>query len=371
MAVYGGAETVIIKLAQYLTKKGIENAILTLSVSSKLLETFRDLRLITPTKTYPYNIRSTSFYNAIGLVNEITGLRILFRKNVDSFDVVNVHNFPATWSLFPIRKPHVWMCNEPPELWHNPNPSIPLRILRDLGVVCDKIIVHKSIGSICVADELSAKRVKERYNMQPKIVYYGIEYEFFSSGNGKKVSQRFNLHNNFVLLQVGWLSPQKNQLKSIKAMEQLRSDIPNIKLVLAGSGGNPYEKTLKEYVYTRGLEKYVIFTGHLRKEIIRDLYHACDIVLSPVKSQGGWLAPFEALCASKPIIVSPSMTASNIIRKEKIGTVINDLAKAVGDIYNNPQPHYDMARRGKHWVADNLNWDTFCQRMLAVFESVL
>jgi len=371
MVVYGGAETVIIKLAQYLTKKGIENAILTLSVSSELWEVCKDLDLITPARKYPYTIRSTSFFNALGLVNEIIGLRDLVRKNVGLFDVVNVHNFPATWSLFPIPKPCVWMCNEPPELWHNPNPSISLRILRDVGVTCDKIIVDKSINSICVADEFSAKRVTERYNIQPKIVYYGVDYEFFSNENGKEVLQKFNLHNNFVLLQVGWINPQKNQLESIKAIEQLRNDIPDIKLVLAGSGGNPYEKMLKEYVHKKRLEKHVVFTGHLSKEIIRDLYHTCDIVLSPVRSQGGWLAPFEALCASKPIIVSSSMTAATIIEREKIGIVTNDFAKAIWDVYNNPTLYYDMARRGKRWVADNLSWDTFGQRIVEVFESVL
>lgn len=371
MMVHGGAETVVTNLAICLTKRGIENAILTLSVSDNVLKISEGLRFITPDKKYVYKMRSVSFLDAIGLVNEIVALRALVRKNIEFFNVINVHNFPATWSIFPNRKPCVWMCNEPPDLWHNPNPSIPLKVLRDIGVACDRLIVSKSISAICVADEFSAKRVIERYGRQPKIIHYGIDYDFFSSGDERQVSQRFDLYNNFVLLQVGWISPQKNQLESIKAVERLRSDIPNIKLILAGSGQNPYGKILREYVYTKGLEKYVVFTGHLSKKIIRDLYHACDLVLSPVRSQGGWLAPFEALCASKPIIVSPSMTASSIIRKEKIGTVTNDFAKAIWDIYNNPRPYHDTARRGKRWVADNLNWDTFCQRMLAVFESVL
>lgn len=371
MMVYGGAETVVTKLAIYLTKRGIENAILTLSISSDLLNVCKGLHLITPSKKYVNKIRTASFFNAIGLVNEITALRIYTRKYIDFFDVINVHNCPATWSIFPHQKPCVWMCNEPPDLWHNLKPSPPLRILRNIGVACDRLIISKSISAICVGDEISAKRVIERYGRQPKIIHYGIDYDFFSSGDKEQVLQRFDLHDAFVLLQVGWISPQKNQLESIKAVEQLRKDIPNIKLVLAGSGGNSYEKMLKEYVHMKGLEKYVIFTGHLPKLVIRDLYHACDLSVFPIRTQGGWLAPFEALCASKPIIVSPSMTAATIIEREKIGVVTNDFAKAVWDVYNDSSPYYDMARRGKRWVADNLSWDMFCQRMVEVFESVL
>jgi glycosyltransferase involved in cell wall biosynthesis len=264
------------------------------------------------------------------------------------------------------------MCNELPELWNNPNPLPPLRILRDIGVVYDKYFVKKYVDAICVSDEINAKRIIRRYGMQPHIVHYGIDYDFFSIGNENRPSQKFNLHNAFIVLQVGWLSPQKNQLESIKAVEKLRDKIPHIKLILVGSGhGYLYETMLKSYVSKKGLNNHVIFLGHQPREEVRDLYHACHILVHPVGEQGGWLTPFEALCASKPIIVSPSMNAASIIEKEKIGIATNDLAKAILDVYNNPKPYQDMARRGKRWVADNLSWDKFGQRMVEVFESVI
>jgi len=371
MVVYGGAETVIIKLAQYLTKKDVENAILTLSVSPELFEVCKNLRLITPARKYPYILRSTSFFNAVGLVNEIVGLRTLLRKNVNSFDIVNVHNFPATWSLFPTYKPCVWMCNEPPDLWNNPTPSAPLRILRDIGWQVDKIIINKSVTSICVADEFNAKRVLERYGKQPEIIHYGVDYDFISKGNRKSMLDKFCLENKFVLLQVGWITHQKNQLESVNVVKRLKDDIPNIKLILAGSDRSPYARILKEYIRKYNLENHILLTGHLSKESIRDLYHACDVLLHPVRHQGGWLAPFEALCASKPIIVSREMTASDIIEREKIGVVTDNFVEAVLNIYNNPKKYLNMAKKGKQFVANELSWEKFCERMLKVFERII
>ena len=371
MEVYGGAETVVIRLAQYLMKMGIENTILTLSLSPRLLDICKGLKMIIPRGKHQYALRSTSFFSAMGLIDEIVGLRKLVHDNVQSFDVVNVHNFPATWSLFPSHKPCVWMCNEPPELWHNFKPSVPLKLLRDMGVAYDKVVVRHSINSICVADESSAKRISERYSRKSHVVHYGVDYDFFSKGYGENALQRFGLRNCFVLLHVGWITPQKNQLESIHVVRRLKSRIPHVKLVLAGLGENAYERMLKKYVRARDLDKHVVFTGLISKEVIRDLYHACDALISPVVDQGGWLAPFEAMCAEKPVVVSSSMTASALIQREKIGIIAEDYADAVWQLYQNADSCSEMSARAKRFVVQNLGWDSFGQRMLKVFEETL
>jgi len=371
LAIYGGAETVIIKLAQYLKKKGVENAILTLSISPQLLDNHNDLAFITPEKKYSYKVRSINFFSAMGLVNEILGLRTLIRKNVLSFDVINVHNFPATWSIVSMNRPCVWTCNEPPDLWNNPTPSLPLRAARDIGWQVDRIMVNNYITSICVADEFNANRVLERYGRQSEIVPYGIEYDFFCKGDKESAVYKFDLEGKFVLLQVGYISPQKNQLESINWVKRLKEHIPNIKLILAGSDTSPYARMCKAYVLRNNLENYVVFTGHLSKDSIRDLYHACDILLHPVLQQGGWLAPFEALCASKPIVVSCKMTASNMITKEKIGVVTDNFIHAVFDIYKNPDKYLNMARKGKQFVAKELTWEKFCEKTIRILEKAI
>jgi 1,2-diacylglycerol 3-alpha-glucosyltransferase len=235
----------------------------------------------------------------------------------------------------------------------------------------DKMVVKKYVSHICVADEFNAERFEKIYGIRPTIVPYGIDYEFFSKGNGKRARKIFNLdEKDFVLLQVGMLTPLKNQLESIKVVRNLENRIPNIKLILAGYGEEEYVKILKNYVQDFRLERHVIFTGHLARTIVRDLYAACDVCLFPVKSQGGWLSPFEALCAGKPIVVSTQMTAADIINKNKIGIVTDDFTRVVLDMYNNPAKYRRMAMRGKMWVKENLNWNNFCQRMLEIFERV-
>lgn len=354
--IYGGAELLIVRLANYLTGKGIKNALLTTSITPEVKADLKGTDMIIKKKSMP---------NVIG---EILALQKGVRDNLNNFDVINVHNFPAELSIFPFHKPCVWMCNEP-ELYLSLklNISFRTRLLYSSLWPFDRFVVRHYIKSVAVADEFNANRFKSLYKIEPYIINYGIDYKLFAQGEPEKAIERFGLFNDFIIIHVGMLTPFKNQLESIKTIEKLKGIIPNIKLVLAGEGEFEYKSMLGRYIQERNLSMNVIFTGHLRREELRDLYHACHVLLHPVKSQGGWLSPFEALCARKPIVVSSEMTAADIIKNEKIGIVTDNFDEAIIDIYKNPDIYKGMAEKGEKWVRDNLSWDSFCEKMLGLF----
>ena len=157
-------------------------------------------------------------------------------------------------------------------------------------------------------------------------------------------------------------------MESLLTLEKLKGRIPNIKLVLAGLGEKRYEEQLRSYARKKKLEKNIVFTGHVSRKIVRDLYKACDVALFPTKAQGGWLSPFEALCSGRPIIVSRSLTSSDIIKRNGLGIVTDDFAGAVLEISRNRGKYDAMADRGRLWVRKNLTWDRFCGKMVKLFE---
>lgn len=372
MGLYGGAETVIKELGCHLNRLGAANRIVTLNISDEVEKICGSLDIVTPKEKFPYKFRSSGFWSSVGVVNEIKVLRQLVKKHAGEFDVINAHNFPANWVCGGLGKPVVWMCNEVPDFYNNPQQSLAIRLLRRAGIGLDAYIVNKDVGAICVADEFNAGNVARRYQRTPEIIHYGIEYDFFSRDEGKdEVLQKYGLTKNFVLLQVGMLSPEKNQLKSIEALEALKKDIPNAKLVLAGRPQHPYDKMLKHYVEEKRVQADVIFTGHIAKSLVRSFYHACHVALFPVKSQGGWLSPFEALCAGKPIVVSSTMGAASIIKKENIGVVSDDLLRTVKDVADKYDFYLSAAGKGREWVRENLNWEVYSRKMLAVFKKCL
>jgi glycosyltransferase involved in cell wall biosynthesis len=209
------------------------------------------------------------------------------------------------------------------------------------------------------------------YGIEPHIDNYGIDCEFFSQPGKIRTKHEMRLDNKFVILHVGMLTPFKNQLESLRTIKKLKNKIPNLLLVMAGHWIETYKEQLDEYIRLYNLEDLIAFTGHISREKLRDFYYACDVLIHPIKSQGGWLSPFEALCAGKPVVVSQDMTASDILSKENIGIVSNQYDDVVMDIYRNPDKYAEMANKGAIWVKENLTWDKFCDGMVTVFDNVL
>ncbi|HOX40660.1 MAG TPA: glycosyltransferase family 4 protein [bacterium] len=365
---YGGAELVVDKLSQYLLRNGHECVVATLSVSPEMRKRLSGLEFITSKRSFSDGPKSTSLKGALSLFGEIFELRRLIKAAARNFDVINVHNFPTTWAAAGVGKPVIWMCNEPPDLWNNPNPGLALKIIRVVGGFVDRLIVRRFIVTSVVADENNGANFEKRYGKVPAIDNYGIDYAFFSQGKkNESLIKKYGLSDKFVLIQVGMLTEPKNQLDTLKAFLSVSKKVPRAVLVLAGKGGTDYEQKLISFIESNNISDRVIFTGQVDQGVVRDLYASADLALFPVKTQGGWLSPFEALSAGVPVVVYPTMGAAAVIEKNKLGTVSPDLAKAIMINYRDRKAARERARQSQIWIRDNLIWDNFGGRMVDVF----
>lgn len=354
--VYGGGEKLVVRLCNYLSDNGVENAVLT---TSMMPEVRRDL------KATDVLIAENRHCTAVG---EVMALCRGVRKHGGQYDVLNPHNYPAEAAALFSSKPAVWMCNEPELHLYLKYGSFhyKYRLFLRVMVPFEKLAVRRMARSV-VADRFNAERFKDIYGCIPAIINYGIDVDYFSVGDRGAARQELGLGNDFVLLHVGMATPFKNQMASLKTFNVLSRTIPEIRLVIAGSWQENYKRELDAFIKSTGLGDRVTFTGHVCSDTLRQWYYASDALLHPIKSQGGWLSPFEALCAGTPIIVSSEMTASDVIKKQGMGVVSDDYVSAVLDIYKNRDAHRERAQRGAAWARHNLSWGSFGKGMLDEF----
>ena len=300
-------------------------------------------------------------------------LRKHLRKSLNHFDVINVHNYPAELCTFPHVKPVVWMCNEPPEV------AVDVRLQNTPAISCKRLVyraalkierqvVRKYVTAAVVADEFNNRRFERLYGFSPSIVNYGIDCNYFSE---KPMRPPENRNPGFTLLHVGMITPLKNQLASVGALQALKGAIPGLHLILAGQEEGSYADSVRAFIRNQGLGERVTFTGHVDRQTLRRLYYSSDVLLHPVKSQGGWLSPFEALCAGLPVIVSREMTASKIIEANELGIVTDNLPEAILEIFRDQTKYRDMAAAASLWTKRHLSWDMFSEKMLSVFYSAV
>ena len=356
MSLYGGAEVVIVRLANYLQEYGHYVSILTLCVKDRV--EYSGLTFILPDKTkdrIEYRLRG-SFDTLAEVYHMYRALQNLCAMHVDVFDVINVHNFPAIWSV-PQDKKVIWMCNEIPDLYHNHHISKFINPLLNIGRYGDRLITRTKHAVAVVADTRMAKIFEHRYNFKPTIIPYGIDYEFFSAA---ETHVQTALWKKFIVIHPAIISPSKQQLKVLEAINVLRYDIPNIRVIFVGKyeHDDKYMQVLLKYIEQQGLEPYVRFTNNVDKAILLKLYSAAHVAIFPGRGQGSWLGPFEALAAGKPIIVSPNLTCSELIREKNLGIVSDDLVTSIKTLERNSA----QLTEAREFVKNELTWDKFCDK---------
>lgn len=331
--IYGGAEILIAKLSKYLSKRN-DISILTTQMSNEIKKDFNGIEIF-----------------------EIREMREWLQNYYGLYDVINSHNHPCELLLYPKEKSHIWMMNEPPEI-----------VLRGGSLPSNqRDIVRESVDKIVVVDRFNAERAKRIYGLEPVINHYGIDYDFFSKGNPNRIREEYNIDNKFIVVHTGWFNSFKNQEESVRVVSRLRQKIPEILLVLIGYNNCPYFSKVDRIIKKEKLQDHVLITGHLPRDKVRDFYHASNIALFPISTQGGWLSPFEAICSGLPIVISSDAPCSDIIREHTLGIVTKQYEKAILDLYNKPL----KLEHASKWIKNNLTWNKYSRNMEEIFKELL
>jgi len=365
MAIYGGAEIVIVKLAKYLEANNHKVSILTLTTANH--KDYDNLDIILPPlekDRIQYRMRNGSIPTLIEIFQIYNVMKSMVRENINDYDIVNTHNFPAIWTI-PNNKPAVWMLNEIPDLWHNQHIPKLVNPLLNAGRFGDRIISKSKKPSIVVADKRMAKLCEHRYQIAPHVIPYGIDSEFW----GEKIQANradYQLkENDFVIIAPSMVTPCKKQSDILDAILALNQVIPDLKVIFAGykDDNNDYTKQLFQFISDNSLKENVIFTGMIDREQLRTLYNLANIAVFAGSGQGSWLGGFEALATGTPIIVSPQLTCSELVKSEKLGIVNDNLVESLKEIYEHRKDFKKQAEQQKEYVQQYLTWDNFCKTM--------
>ena len=369
MAIYGGAEVVIVKLAKWLMRHNHEVSIATLTTDDHA--DYKGLDIIVPEnekERIQYHLRNGSLSTLNEIAHIYFNLRNLVMKLSDKYDVINAHNFPTIWTC-PKNKPIVWMCNEIPDLWHNQQVNKYINPFLNVGRFGDRVITDSKHAIAVVADDGMAKLFKHRYGYQPEIVTYGVDGEFYYNNRDDKyllkIMEKYGINKSksFVIIQPSMISPSKQQLEILKAITMI--GVANIKMLFTGyrERTNPYTIKVKEYIAEHEID--AVFTDMCvgSKTEMPYLYKLAHVSVLMGKGQGSWLSPLESIVSGCPTIVSPNLTVSSVIREHELGLVTTDTAWGIKQVYRDYQRFQLHNIKAQNYVLNNFTWDRYCQSL--------
>lgn len=141
--------------------------------------------------------------------------------------------------------------------------------------------------------------------------------------------------DDFILFYAAELNNNKNQGLLIEGMNLLKNRIPNIKLLLAGTGNlrDYYGEMVRKFE----LEDIVIFLGY--REDVLDLLLLSDVAVASSKREGLPVNLLEAMATGLPIVATDSRGQRELVTDGINGFLIEDsstqFAEKINIIYQN------------------------------------
>jgi len=181
--------------------------------------------------------------------------------------------------------------------------------------------------------------------------------------------------NNYVLLYVGGFIGNRGLEHVIRAMPNIKLQIPNIRLVLVGDGEE--RDKLHRLVNELEVSDYVIFEGWKQQKEIKSFLKAADIGLVPFKktpqtdnSSSNKL--FQYMYYELPIVATNCDSVQKLIDLEECGLVYESeneiaFAETVLALYSNENLSKKLGKNGYKAVVEKYNWDTAVNEMLEMY----
>lgn len=200
---------------------------------------------------------------------------------------------------------------------------------------------------IAVSEAVKRDYVKQIGFKNIDVIYNSIDTDEFKSDpllDVQKARERlgFNM-DDFILLNIGRLHPQKGQIYLIDAMRQLKARAgANFKLVIAGEGALRDE--LRERIRSHGLGDRVCLAG--KTADVKPMIQMADIFVFPSIYEAQGIAAMEAMALRKPVIATAVEGLPEVITDGHDGLLVRPadpeaLVDAVMRLYRQP----DLARR--------------------------
>lgn len=211
-----------------------------------------------------------------------------------------------------------------------------------------------------------------------KVINVGnsIDYDYYASGSFDRqaVRKKFDIpDNSFVFVTAGRLTPTKGQEYLIAAFAQLRKQLNNAELLIAGTGEMKSE--LENLVSTLGCNSSIHFLNHV--DDMRQLYSAADCFILPSIAEGLPRSLIEAMASGVFCIASNVGGIPEIMDNGSCGLLVppkdaNSLAAAMLKTADMPADKKTaVLSKAKDFIRKNYGHDIMIKKIENIYDALV
>lgn len=175
------------------------------------------------------------------------------------------------------------------------------------------------------------------------------------------------------VLYAGRLALQKGVETLISAFPKVLEAHPDAKLIIAGEG--KLKKSLIAFSKIKGIEKTVVFKGHVSEKSLSMLYSQAAVFVSPSNFEPFGITVLDAAHFGAPIIATKNTGALEIFGKESVATIPAQnsiaLAEKIISLLNDKGMQKRLAKNAKKDLEKTDGWKDISEKTFGVYEELL
>ena len=204
-----------------------------------------------------------------------------------------------------------------------------------------------------------------------EVVYLGFDFEQMTPNAEKRAATRADFgftDDDLVIGYVANFASGKGHVQLINAFDEVKRQIPNAKLILAGRGKL---KEVEDTVGRLGLGRRITFAGW--RDDAAAIYNATDIFVQPSLSEAFSQVLIEAMGCGLPVIATKVGGAAEVIENDVNGILIEPddpqaIAREVIRLAGDEKLRSVIADRGMTSVRERFSAETMVERHLELYK---
>lgn len=380
--VRGGTHKQVLRLVEYLTKKGNDVTIYTYKYDlEKTYCEFSNYKIVSNDTQGHGKDKNTKrkgkvIYKISSRINNWKTDVHMLKSIPKDTDIINIHDHGLERLMFLLqisRKGRlVWQINDLPICYRvgnaaNVQDSFKMKVRRFFTTR-----IAKGVDALTVNVTKNKERVKEHLRQDAKVFYCGVDV------NDKlKKHNYLNTKNTIRLLSTGVFFKYRNYEALIEVVYNLRNKGINIYLDIIGSTefDQEYSTNMVDLIRDKKLDEYIKIWGQVDDSTYNALYNQADIFAFVNIDQSWGLAVFEAMSCGLPVIVSNSVGAIELLHNGKDSIILEptDVEAISKEIMrlSEDESYYKMISENAFMAVKEFTWDNlYSSKMLEIFNEL-
>lgn len=167
-------------------------------------------------------------------------------------------------------------------------------------------------------------------------------------------------------INVGSLTPVKDQANLLRAFELVRRTMPNARLTIVGAG--PLDKELRALAYALRLHSDVTFASDVAHDALANLYQASDVFVQASQHEGQGMAMLEAAACGCAVCGTRVGALADLARQDAaIASPVGDAQALAGAMRMAYQERAALSLRAYSIVERDYNLETVAAQLETLY----